>query len=196
MNKNCPDLLLSPVDDAIANAKDHVDPHVEEGQSQARPTEERHVNKIKQFLGHLITVEPEGVNVVCEGAWEEITMYVDSGATETVIGDNTRSPIELKEGAASRRGVQYEVANSVRIPNLGEKTFRAHTEEGAMRNITAQVCDVNKALLSVSRMVRAGHRVVFDEESYIEDRRTGEKLWLIQEGGMYALKVWVPSAGF
>ena len=52
MNKNCPDLLLSPVDDAIANAKDHVDPHVEEGQSQARPTEERHVNKIKQFLKH------------------------------------------------------------------------------------------------------------------------------------------------
>ena len=58
----------------------------------------------------------------------------------------------------------------------------------------AQVCEVNKALLSVSAAVKAGNRVVFDEDgSYIENRETGQITWLVEEGGMYALKMWVKS---
>ncbi len=59
----------------------------------------------------------------------------------------------------------------------------------------AQVADVNKALLSVSRMAKSGHRVVFDVESYVGDKETGERMWLTEEGGMYALKLWV-KGGF
>ena len=132
-----------------------------------RQAEERHTDNIKQFLEHLVTVEPEGLHVVSDGAWEEITMFVDSGATESVVPEDMLESIETKEGPAAKRGVQYEVANGIRIPNLGEKSSQAHTEDGAVRSITAQVCDVNKALLSVSRMVKAGHRVVFDEESRV-----------------------------
>ena len=63
------------------------------------------------------------------------------------------------------------------------------TCEGQRRNITAQVCEVNKALLSVSRVTKAGNRVVFDDEaSYIEDKRTGERIWLQEVGGMYTLR--------
>ena len=37
-----------------------------------------------------------------------------------------------------------------------------------------------------------GHRVVFDQEgSYIQDKKTGEVIWLKEEGGMYMLKLWV-----
>ena len=123
-------------------------------------------------------------------------MYVDSGATETVIADQMLTMLELKENAQSRRGVEYEVANGGKIPNMGEKQFLGHTEDGVARSITAQVCEVNKALLSVSKVVRAGNRVVFDEDgSYIEDKTTGERLWLVEEGGMYALKMWVRSDG-
>ena len=65
------------------------------------------------------------------------------------------------------------------------------------RSITAQVCDVNKALLSVKKVIAAGNRVVFDEaESYVEDKKTGEKMWMAEEDGMYILKLWGKSAGF
>ena len=56
------------------------------------------------------------------------------------------------------------------------------------------MCEVNKALLSVKKVVATGNRVVFEEEgAYIEDRSTGEKMWLKEEGGMYLLQMWVPT---
>ena len=63
-------------------------------------------------------------------AWEEIELAVDSGATETVVPDESLARVDVEEGAAFRRGVKYEVANGVMIPNLGEKTFTGVTEEG------------------------------------------------------------------
>ena len=49
-------------------------------------------------------------------------------------------------------------------------------------------------------MVKAGNRVVFDdEESYIQDKRSGEKMWMKEVGGMYMLRLWVknkPKEGF
>ena len=79
-------------------------------------------------------------------------MAVDSGATETVMNEEMFDSVEVKEGAASRRGTKYEVANGVRIPNLGEKKFVAHMDGGSKRSMTAQICEVNKALLGVSKV--------------------------------------------
>ena len=88
----------------------------------------------------------------------------------------------------------YEVANGVRIPNLGEKQFIAVSDEGISRQITAQVCEVNKGLLSVRRMVDAGNRVVFEKSgSYIEDPHAGEVMYLEERQGMYVLKLWTKS---
>ena len=67
------------------------------------------------------------------------------------------------------------------------------------RKITAQVCDVNKGLLSVRRMVDAGNRVVFDKQgSYIEDPITKEVMNLEDRHGMYVLRLWTrnPKKGF
>ena len=146
-----------------------------------------------QEIKLLQAIEPEGINKLDSlGEWEEIELAVDSGATETVINEDMIRSVEMKEGPASRRGVEYEVANGVRIPNLGEKKFVGISEEGAERNITAQVCDVNKALLSVKKILTAGNRVVFDESgSYIEDKGTGDKMWMKEVNGMYMLKMWV-----
>ena len=56
----------------------------------------------------------------------------------------------------------------------------------------AQVCEVNKDLLSVHKMVQAGNKVVFAQEcSYVEDQQTVEKMYLQEKGGMYMLKLWV-----
>ena len=148
-------------------------------------------------LRPLSTIEPEGVNSVQKQEWESIELAVDSGASETVIGEDMLTAVETKEGPASRRGVQYEVANGVRIPNLGEKSFRGYTDEGLRRSMKAQVCDVNKALLSVHKLVKAGNKVVFEDEgSYVEDKTTGERMWLQEKGGMYMLKMWVRHEGF
>ena len=138
------------------------------------------------------TVYPEGVNSMSVGGWEEITMYVDSGATETVMPDGMLMSVNIRDGAKSRQGRMCEVANGVRIANLGGKSFVEITEDGQEKQLVAQVCEVNKALLSVSTAVKAGNRVVFDEDgSYIENRETGQITWLVEEGGMYALTMWV-----
>ena len=87
----------------------------------------------------------------------------------------------------------YEVANGSRIPNLGEKKFRASSEEGHVRDLKAQVADTNKALLSVSRLVASGNTVVFSPEgSFIRDE-SGETIWLNESAGMYTVKLWVAA---
>ena len=153
------------------------------------------------MLSMFSVVEPEGANAVTQQPqWQTIELAVDSGASETVVGEDMLPCVKTQEGPASKRGVMYEVANGIRIPNLGEKTFQGYTDyEGIKRGIKAQVCEVNKALLSVSKLVQAGNRVVFDPQgSYIEDTTTGEQIWLQETGGMYTLKMWVPAsdAGF
>ena len=105
--------------------------------------------------------------------------------------------IETKESWGSKRGQSYEVANGDEIPNQGEKKFVAYmaTVEGRDsegRGVTAQVCDVHRPLMSVKKMCRSGHRVVFDEAgSFIENKETGEKLKIVEEDGEYLLDVWV-----
>ena len=81
------------------------------------------------------------------------------------------------EGEAMRKGVRHEVADGTLIPNFGEKQFVAVSDGGIMRHMKAQVCDVNKALLSVHRVVQAGNRVIFSVHgSFVEDEETGERM--------------------
>ena len=151
----------------------------------------------KQNLKMFLTREPEGLNAVRDNdGWEELEFNVDSGATETVVGKSMLLSVEVKEGSQKRRGVEYEVANGEMIPNLGEKIFLGHTENGNARKVTAQVCDVNEALMSVFKMVAAGNKVVFgsDEGHYVEDKVTGERVYMEEKQGMFTLKMWVQTA--
>ena len=104
---------------------------------KARRTEEKPVKMLSMFS----IVEPEGANAVTEEPqWQAIELAVDSGASETVVGESMLPCVETKEGPASKRGVMYEVANGIRIPNLGEKAFQGYTDgEGIKRGIKAQV---------------------------------------------------------
>ena len=145
-------------------------------------------------MNPLLTVCPDELNAVGDGEWEQIELAVDSGASETVVNDDMLTSVMTQDSAASKRGVEYEVANGVRIPNLGEKRFVGTSDEGISRRLTAQVCDVNKALLSVKKVMAAGNRVVFDTDgSFIESKETGEKMWLNEENGIYMLKMWVSA---
>jgi predicted small secreted protein len=156
--------------------------------------------KSKGMITSLMTVMPAGVNTIGATDWEEIDMAVDSGASETVVNEEMITNVETEPGAASKRGVQYEVASGELIPNLGEKNFVAVGESGIRRKMKAQVCDVNKALLSVARMVEAGNRVVFEKQEggkaggYVEDTQTGERMYMKEANGMFMLKLWVKKS--
>ena len=109
-----------------------------------------------------------------------------------MIGEDVLQTVKNIEGAAYKRCVKYMVANGVRIQNLGEQRFVGYSDDGQSREIAAQVCDVNKPLLSVSKIVNAGNRVVFDGDGgYIEDLQSGERIWIRPQGGMYHIKMWV-----
>ena len=114
-------------------------------------------------LGSLGIRMPAGLKSVEEVTpeWEEIEMAVDSGASESVVSEDMLQGVETVEGYAKKKGIQYEVADGALIPNLGEKKFVAVSDAGVARQMKAQVCEVNKALLSVHRVVQAGNRVVF-----------------------------------
>ena len=150
---------------------------------------------VKDALKMLGTIMPEGIYSAKESEeWEYVEFYVDSGATETVMGPDMLKSVEAVEGIAMRRGVKYEVANGIRIPNLGEKEFVGVSEEGMQKSVKAQICDVNKALMSVKKMTGAGNRVVFDDDgSYIESKATGRKMWMREENNMYVLGMWVKT---
>ena len=61
-----------------------------------------------------------------------------------------------------------------------------------MHGLTMQVAEVNRPLLSVSKCVDGGNKVVFDGDwSYIEDKRTGERTTLHRKGGLYTMQSWV-----
>ena len=151
-----------------------------------------------EMIKPIRTIEPENLNTVTEdGMWEEIEMAVDSGATESVVHQGMPSSVPTVPGSASRRGVEYEVANGHRLPNEGEKKFTAITEEGQEKKLVVQVCDVNQGLLSVSKATAANNRVVFDRDgSYIENKDSGEVTRLQEKNGMYILKLWVQRRPF
>ena len=91
-------------------------------------------------------------NFVGTDEWEEVIMTIDSGASETVIPSKKLSHIPTMPSEGSKAGVLYDVANGETAPNEGEKGFVGQTEDGKLKRVLAQVCDVNKGLMSVKKM--------------------------------------------
>ena len=63
------------------------------------------------------------------------------------------------------------------------------SDVGHEQQLTAQVADVNKALLSVSKLVSKGCKVVFDlGDSYTENRTSGDWFPLEEKNGMSGVR--------
>ena len=142
----------------------------------------------------------------CEkSGWKMISIAVDSGACDNVIGPNELPEYEdmIRETPASKAGDDFVSASGDVIPNYGELKVMMVTREQTTRGMTFQAAGVAKPLGSVKRMLQTGHRVVFDEGgSYIENKRTGEINWMREEDGNFMLDVYIPplavarAAGF
>ena len=120
-------------------------------------------------------------------------LVIDSGAAETVLPTDWFTGHELKETEESRGGQFYVCAGGKEIPNYGERTLTLSTLDwSSVRNMTFQVTDVTKALGSVSKIVANGNKVVLDGSgSFIENKRSRERLWMREENGVYVLDVYV-----
>ena len=124
-------------------------------------------------------------------------LVVDSGAGETVMPVDwlTSHPLTESNGQEQMISTQQPMA---KVYNEGQRKLDVCTLDGHQRrSMTFQVARVKKALGSVSQMVKNGNKLVFDQDSsgkdtsYIQNKRSNEKIWLRQENGVYVLDLMV-----
>ena len=116
----------------------------------------------------------------------------DSGAADTVAPEELFTDYPLEESPACRANVWYVGAGGHRMKNKGQRKILMLTKEGYLRWLTVQVAAVKKVLGSVSKNNACGQRVVYDQDgSYIEDKRSGQKVALDLDRGVFQFDAWV-----
>ena len=137
-----------------------------------------------------------GTNIHDE--YEKIEMMIDSGASETVASQDKFPSYPLVETTAS--GTTYSSAaakEAEQIVNVGQKYVQVVDELGYETWAKFQMCKglgQKRILGSVSRLVEAGHSVVFRNPelgSYIQNNANGYRTYLRQVNGSYYLDLWV-----
>ena len=122
-------------------------------------------------------------------------LTIDSGAADHVMPLGWLTWIIVMASAGSLRGLHYVAASGTRIPNLGQQTVKFLTQNGTWAQWIFQVAAVNKPLVSVSKLIDDGWRVVFDEEaSYIKHKKTGNTINIRRERGVFVVDAFVDPA--
>ena len=124
---------------------------------------------------------------------------VDSGAADNVMPRRLlRGKSRVRPSEASRAGVHYVACNNGRIANEGEADLEFLSGEGNHHKWTFQIAEVNKVLASVSSMVDAGHRVIFDKDdktgldiSFIVNKKTGVSTKMRREKNVWVVDAWI-----
>ena len=125
--------------------------------------------------------------------WERLEWIVDSGAAETICPATLAKGVPTALGEKFKAGASYTCASGKPLPNLGEKKCLAYfSNSNTARGLRMQVEDVSKPLMSVSRAVDSGCRIVYDQNwSFIEDKATGERTTIERRGGLYVMENWI-----
>lgn len=117
---------------------------------------------------------------------------VDSGAGESVC------PVEAfpsyKTTKTGKTGTTYKAAGGQRLTNVGEirPCFKSAGINGSMA--FQATTDVQKPLAAASKIAAKGNRIVLDDvdsESYIENKKTGKRIPLVIENGVYMMEMLV-----
>ena len=126
-------------------------------------------------------------------------LTVDSGAADHVMPISWLTWIIMTMSLGALRGLHYVSASGGRLPNLGERKVEFLTEEGTWASIVFQIAGINKPLLSVSKLIRDGWRVVFDEEEcFMLHKDSKKKIEIKRERGVFVIDAYVngPDPGF
>ena len=111
--------------------------------------------------------DEEGNQMVCSmtgQTWESLPfpIVINSGACASVMPSGWCRHVPLQKTCQSESGEYFRAANGTKIFNEGQRSVSMMTREGAWRDMNFTVCNVAKALGSVSQMCRAGHSVIFN----------------------------------
>ena len=129
-------------------------------------------------------------------------LTVDSGAADHVMPVGWLIWIMVMKSVGSLCGLHYVAADGARIPNVGQQLVRFMTIDGTWAEIMFQIAAINKPLVSVSKLIEDGHRVIFDEDnSYILRRKTKKIIKMRKERGVFVIDAYVakskkPETGF
>ena len=142
----------------------------------------------KEHLGELDSLELS--SVYYEKGDQELTLTIDSGASENVIGSGMAPGVPVVESEGSKAGVMYVTANGDKMQNKGQQHIYATTQEGQKCRLNMQVTDVKKPLMSVARICDAGHVVTFMADGgTIRNLKTGQRTTFDRVDNVYRLKV-------
>ena len=127
--------------------------------------------------------------------WREIEIIVDSGACDSVMPTSSCNHIPIHPNDNSISGLEYEVANSMTILNVGERRIKVMIENSQTeRKMVFQCADVHKPLLSVSKCSYQGYECVLNKTGGdLKDTVTGETTPLHRKGDLYVMRVWVKN---
>jgi hypothetical protein len=131
------------------------------------------------------------MQVGAESEWIRVEATMDSGSAEHVLPAGWLEKLPMEESAGSRTGKKYLAASGEKVPNMGEKTVEAITNEGMRLKIIFQVTKVVKALISVGKLTRQGHRVVLDRDWPCIITKGGSVTQLRLENGVFVVDLWV-----
>ena len=122
---------------------------------------------------------------------------VDSVAADHVMPLGWLAWIIVTASLGSIKGVRFIFASGARIPNKRQQKVRFMTSEGTWATWIFQVAGVNKPLVSVSKLIADGWRVIFDDErSYLLHKATGHTIDLACERGIFTVDAFVePDSG-
>ena len=165
----------------------------EEGQGSCWSFGEEKKNR-NEGMNVLTRHSGKTLNALGQDMWQSFKdpLIIDSGAAETVLPIGWAENYAMTESPGSKIGEFYQTADGTPIYNEGQKTLKLVNNLGQARTMTFQCAQVSKALGSVSKICSNNNRVVFDDDgSYIENKDTGERLWLEQRNGVYVLDMMI-----
>ena len=118
-----------------------------------------------------------------------------SGAVDSVGNPREFPGVELRETEESRSDDEkinsWIGAGGDSIPKLGEMKVPFVTDEGKSARMRIKAGDVNKTLISVSRLQEAGFDTNLTKNPHLRNNKTGERIALKKKGGMFILTMWI-----
>ena len=140
-------------------------------------------------MGWIRAVSADGVEWKSVGPAE---IVIDSAADESVCPSTWAKAFGTKCVPESQR-MRLRSANGGKIEHYGEKAVSFTTQDGCgAKGMRFQVCDVQRPLAAVWRMVDLGNVVRFGprrEDNYIWNPQTGDKIMMRRKGRSFVLDV-------
>ena len=123
---------------------------------------------------------------------KEWLAFVDSGAVDNVLPKSVCTEYPLEATSKSQSGVGFKGANGSHIKHYGQRRFRVKTSAGSNSITTWEVEDVRKSLISASRLLERGHKLVLDEKPRIQCKN-GDTIPLERTSSLFAVRLWIPK---